>query len=348
MDSITQIVLGAAVGEAVLGKKVGNKAPLWGAVAGTIPDLDVLYGHFFLDPITSLIIHRGFSHSILFCILLSPILAWLVWKMYRKKDAGYKGWLSLFWWGLFTHPLLDCFTTWGTQLFWPWKFKVSLASIFVADPLYTVPFLLCVLIFLFIKRTSKWRRRINYIGIGLSSLYLIVTMFNKQAINKVFTEAVKRDKIEALKLKTSPAPLNNILWSASVETPDEYLYGYYSFFDDDQNIEWVRTSKNHQLIESIKDDPIVKKIERLTGGFYKVIPDGNNLLIKDARFVKSIGSDKISDHDFVFTYLLELNEDRSSVVNVDAVRAGASEEMDNMSELLSILWNRILGNSPNT
>ncbi len=36
MDSLTQIVLGASVGEAVLGKKVGNKAILWGAIAGTL------------------------------------------------------------------------------------------------------------------------------------------------------------------------------------------------------------------------------------------------------------------------------------------------------------------------
>ena len=43
MDSLTQIVLGAAVGEATLGRKVGNKALLWGAIAGTIPDLDVVY-----------------------------------------------------------------------------------------------------------------------------------------------------------------------------------------------------------------------------------------------------------------------------------------------------------------
>jgi len=43
MDSITQIVLGAAVGDAVLGKKIGNRAMVWGAIAGTIPDLDVLF-----------------------------------------------------------------------------------------------------------------------------------------------------------------------------------------------------------------------------------------------------------------------------------------------------------------
>ena len=45
MDSLTQIVLGAAVGEAVLGKKVGNKAMFYGAIAGTVPDLDLSLIH---------------------------------------------------------------------------------------------------------------------------------------------------------------------------------------------------------------------------------------------------------------------------------------------------------------
>ena len=46
MDSLTQIVLGAAVGEAVLGKKIGNWAIFWGAIAGTVPDLDVFLSYF--------------------------------------------------------------------------------------------------------------------------------------------------------------------------------------------------------------------------------------------------------------------------------------------------------------
>ena len=63
MDSLTQIVLGAAVGEAALGKKVGNKALLYGAIAGTIPDLDILSGYF-VDTVTALESHRGVTHSI--------------------------------------------------------------------------------------------------------------------------------------------------------------------------------------------------------------------------------------------------------------------------------------------
>ena len=41
MDSLTQLTFGAACGEAILGKKVGRMAIAWGAVLGTLPDLDV-------------------------------------------------------------------------------------------------------------------------------------------------------------------------------------------------------------------------------------------------------------------------------------------------------------------
>ena len=78
MDSLTQVVLGAAVGEAVLGKKIGNRAILWGAIGATIPDLDIVLKYFF-DEITAIQMHRGVSHSLVFAILISPFLdGWLI------------------------------------------------------------------------------------------------------------------------------------------------------------------------------------------------------------------------------------------------------------------------------
>ena len=79
MDSLTQIVLGGAVGELTLGRKIGNRAILWGAIAGTIPDLDVITSNF-VDDLTANEWHRGFSHSIFFCLVASPVFAWLVRK----------------------------------------------------------------------------------------------------------------------------------------------------------------------------------------------------------------------------------------------------------------------------
>ncbi|MFI1743234.1 metal-dependent hydrolase [Thalassobellus sediminis] len=85
MDSLTQIVLGAACGEAVLGKKAGNKALLFGAIGGTIPDLDVLVGGWLHgNEIDAMLFHRGFMHSILFSVLAAFLLGWLVYKLYNS------------------------------------------------------------------------------------------------------------------------------------------------------------------------------------------------------------------------------------------------------------------------
>lgn len=83
MDSLTQIVLGAACGELVLGRKIGNRALLIGGIAGTIPDLDVI-SNFFTDEITALSMHRGFTHSVLFSFLFAPLFAWLTLQFYRR------------------------------------------------------------------------------------------------------------------------------------------------------------------------------------------------------------------------------------------------------------------------
>lgn len=103
MDSITQATLGAAMGHAVLGEKMGNKAILIGAIAGTIPDLDI-FSRLFLDhQVYGLVYHRGITHSIIFTLLASPIFAWLSLKYYERgwnKKLGVQVTLAI-WWVLF-------------------------------------------------------------------------------------------------------------------------------------------------------------------------------------------------------------------------------------------------------
>ena len=86
MDSLTQIVLGAACGEAILGKKIGNKALLFGAIGGTIPDLDVFVGRLlYSNEIQAMAFHRGFMHSILFAVLGACFtFGWLTYKLYNS------------------------------------------------------------------------------------------------------------------------------------------------------------------------------------------------------------------------------------------------------------------------
>ena len=166
MDSLTQIVLGAAVGEVVLGKKVGNKAMLYGAIAGTIPDLDVLSSNF-TDTTRALELHRGFTHSVVFSMVFAPTFGWLVSRYEKFKE--FKGWSWLFFWAFVTHPLLDAHTTWGTQLFWPFDLRLAFKTIFVIDPLYTLPFLICVVLAMRRNRLDTKRRYYNRLGLALST-----------------------------------------------------------------------------------------------------------------------------------------------------------------------------------
>lgn len=216
MDSLTQIVLGAAVGEAALGKKVGNKALLYGAIAGTIPDLDV-FVRAFTDTITAVECHRGFSHSLIFSLLLAPVLGWLVNKLEPNCNLGWKPWSILFFLSLFTHPLLDAFTTWGTQIFWPFDVRIAFNSIFVIDPLYTLPFLICTIMVMFYKRESTTRRRINRVGLIWSTSYLLLTVLIKGIAHHEFTEALESQNIEYSQMSTRPSPMNTILWNANVD-----------------------------------------------------------------------------------------------------------------------------------
>ena len=132
MDSVTQIALGAAVSESVIGKKVGNKALLWGAIAGTLPDLDVFIP--FDDPIKDFTYHRSLTHSVFFLTLLTPALVWLITRIYPSTKPYRKQWMWAIWLVLVTHPILDCFTIYGTQILWPLtRFPVTWSTVALFD-----------------------------------------------------------------------------------------------------------------------------------------------------------------------------------------------------------------------
>lgn len=261
MDSLTQIVLGAACGEAVLGKKIGNKALLFGAIGGTIPDLDVFIGSLLHgNEIDAMLFHRGFMHSILFSVLAALVLGWLVHKLYnsgkRLGTTTQANWISLFFWSLFTHPILDCFTPYGTQLFAPFStYRVAFNNIAVADLIYTMPFLLCVIILMFFKRQSSKRRLWLRLGIGISSLYMLFTVFNKLYIDRVFQSSLTEKEVAYQRFSAQPSIFNNILWYGIAETEDNYQVAFYSLFDtSDQFSEWKIIPKKRLLDDKYKRD----------------------------------------------------------------------------------------------
>ncbi|GAB2760267.1 metal-dependent hydrolase [Salinimicrobium soli] len=333
MDSLTQIVLGAAVGEAVLGRKVGNKAMLYGAIAGTIPDLDALATQF-TDTITAIEVHRGFSHSIVFAALASPVFGYLISKIERKTGVGWKDWSLLMFWGLFTHPILDSFTTWGTQLFWPLDIRLAFKSVFVIDPLYTVPFLIFLILAMRQKRGSEKRSRYNRLGLLISSGYLVLGLILKANAGNNFVHSLERQAIFYNRIDTRPSPFNTVLWSANVEADDAYLLGYYSFFDEEM-IRFEVVPKNHDYLGRLKNDKNVQRLIDISKGWYTISEKDGVLYFNDLRFGRLNPSDP--DSNFAFSYRL--------IPEGDTIRAEEVEKRpDNAKKILSDLWERIKGN----
>ena len=333
MDSLTQIVLGASVGEAVLGKKVGNKAMLYGAIAGTIPDLDVV-SRYFVDTVTAIEWHRGVSHSVFFALLTAPIFGWLISRIERKSRAGWIDWSRLMFWGLFTHPILDAFTTWGTQLLWPFKTRLAFQNIFVIDPLYTLPFLVFVILAMRQKRTSPQRSSYNRMGLFVSSSYLLLTLILKGAAFRKIMDGLERQGIQYEAIDTRPAPFNTILWTANIDIGDAYLIGNYSFFDSG-DIEFSSYPKNRKLLGSSKSDDKVKRLAEIAEGWYTISEKNGTLLFNDLRFgLVSLDS---KETRFTFSYRLMETEDGLKVEETE--KSGRDAE-----KLLSALWGRMWGN----
>ena len=304
MDSITQIALGAAVGEAALGRRVGNLAPAWGAVLGTLPDLDILL-YPLLDPVNELAMHRSFSHSILFSVTAAPVFGWLLAHLHRGRGVPLVPWAWLAFLALFTHLALDSFTVYGTQVFWPFSaYPVSLDSIFVIDPAYTLPLALGVLLSLGRRRDGGRRLMPNRIGLALSTVYLAWTLVAKAVIEKEFRADLDNRGIIPERVMTNPAPFNTILWMGIAEAGDTLYVGLQGLFDAEKNDGLIAIPRNPALLAGHEEDRAVRRLAWFSKGWWALErrTDGS-VAWNDVRF----GRNDVflaPDGEFVFRFVL--------------------------------------------
>ena len=218
MDSLTQAVLGGAVGTAVAGKTLGRRAAAWGALAGTLPDLDIL-AYPFLDTAGELLVHRGVTHGLLFGLVVGPLLGGLAVRLGRRRaertgrgapDVPWRTWAALWTAALVTHPLLDVFTVYGTQLLAPFsKHPFAVGSVFIIDPFYTVP------LALFLAAAVVRRRpRIAAYGLAVGAAYLAWGMGAQSVVER------RAETLGAQRVLATPMPMQSLLWRVVAEEGD--------------------------------------------------------------------------------------------------------------------------------
>ncbi len=269
MDNITHAALGAAVGEVILGKKLGNKAAILGAVIANIPDLDMLFVPFF-DEVTQIGVHRGYSHSLLFCLLAALLFAYILNRIKWTALIPFRRlWLFSFV-ALLSHVLLDAFTSFGTQLFQPFTdWRVSLDAVNIIDLAYTLPLLTGVLLNLFLyKPTDKRRGFFNNLALIISSLYLVFTLANKQHIVDVFESELEAQNIPSFRLLTVPVGSGNLTWHGVAKDKTNLYIGKYSLLDP-KKVEFHSFPINEQLLTGL-DQRLVNRMKWYSKGYYTV------------------------------------------------------------------------------
>jgi inner membrane protein len=342
IDTFTQIALGAAVGEATLGRKIGNKAMLWGGICGTIPDLDVLANPF-LDGVTQLGFHRGFSHSLVFAILIAPLLGVLLSRLYRNLQVGWQSWGWLAFWAVITHPLLDLFTNYGTQLFLPFSnYPAALSSIFIIDPVYTLILTGAVLWARRLKADSPKRQKIIIYALLLSTAYLFTGLSIKLVVESRIRNSLEQREITFDRIYSNPAPLTIFLWQIIVDDGEGQWVTTYSVFDGDEISPFQYVPKNRQLIEPYLNQPAIQKLMWFSRGYYHVKKVDNRLIFCDLRFGRS--DFFLSDSgDYVFQFqLIQSPEMPEKIVDISRMRP----QIEISGKKIAILFQRVVGIKP--
>lgn len=327
MDSLTHTVLGACLGEAIAGKKLGKKAMLIGALANNLPDIDVITS-LWTNPAHELLVHRGITHSILFALITSPLLAYAFLKAFKNYDVSFKRWLVLIGSGLFIHILMDAFTTYGTGWFEPFShYRVSFNTLFILDPFLSISMIIGSVVLLIVKRNAyPQRKRIAYTALGITFLYLLTTIFIKLHVNTIIEKDLTAKNISHQEFMATPTPMNNILWYSAVKSGDNFYVGYYSIFDKNQTLKWEFFEKKDSLLAPIKNSEEVKYLMQFSKNYYCISKQDSILNFSDIRFGQ-IGGWYIPQAPFVFNFNLQLKKGNQLSLQQGRFKSVSSKEI---------------------
>jgi inner membrane protein len=338
MDSITQAALGAALGETILARRLGNKAILWGAAIGTLPDLDVL-AFPWLDAVERLQWHRGLSHSFAILLGLTPLLTWLMRRIHRADLRDCRGHVAWFVFAnLVTHVLIDCFNVYGTQVLEPFApHRVWFGNMFIIDPLFTLPLLLPLLLVLRSRPGSRWRTWLPRAGMLAAALYVSASFLLQQQANDRFAAAIEAQGIPARQWHSSAAPLTTLYWRCLVDAGDEFWVTFVSVLDPpDRPLLWNRIPRNEHLLGGHADSRAVEAIEWFSEGYWAAERNAaGELVLHDLRFGDTDAGRQV-EHPRSWAFQFVVSSDGQTVRR-------ESGTIHDLRGTLAHVWRRALG-----
>jgi inner membrane protein len=291
MDSVTQFALGASIGTAVLGRRLGlRKAALTGGLLATLPDLDVFWPE--ADPVERFVSHRSATHSLIVHCLVTPLLGeGLRRTIAPLKNLPWKQGCLLAWGVVFlcltTHALLDATTIYGTQLLWPLnRVPYAIGSMFIIDPLYTLPLLIMTVWALCLKQGHPAFTRWLKVSLIVSTLYLGWSIVAQQWMEDRGREILADAGLAHSQLIATPTPFNSLLWRVIAIDNERYYNIYLPAFADANGaaIYQQRRLSPGCWLAQVKDPAAsVHKLARFSRGYFSLTAQGKDLIYADLR-----------------------------------------------------------------
>lgn len=284
MDSLSQIVLGASVAAIAVPRHHRRAALIAGAALGTLPDLDSFPIALFTDdPVALMTWHRSVSHS----LFVLPLLGWAIWWWFKRRGKRVaeapRGWFWAIQLALVTHPLLDAFTVYGTQLWWPLHPPPAMwSSVFIIDPLYTVWLLIGVVVAAIAGAKPLAGKALAF-GLALSSAYLGWSLLAKSLVEREAERALAAMGLADAPRFSVPMPLNTLLWRVVAMTPDGYVEGFRSLAADRGSMRFIHHTSDVAALEAARDLPAVRRLSWFNHGFQKAEVMDGELVLSDLR-----------------------------------------------------------------
>lgn len=276
---------------------------LTGALAQSVPDIDFI-ASFWMEPTENLLAHRGFTHSLLFVVLVSPFLALLAERWHRPHDVPTGKWIWFFAVEGMVHILLDGFNVYGVGWLEPFSnHRFSFNTIFVADPLFSAGPAIAFLLLLRSGKRRKGRKIWAMAGLFTAAAYLTYTVGNKLYVDKMVKRMLKREKIAYDDYFSTPTPLNNWLWYVVIRERDGYYIAYHSVFDTVRELSLHYFPRQDSLLEAVSDQESLQHLIRFSKGYYTLEKEDGKLVFNDIRFGQIIGWVDPQEK-FVFHYYL--------------------------------------------
>lgn len=338
MDSVSHILVGGAIGEATLGRKAGFRAMAWGAAISVLPDIDVAIGQF-MSEIDELVFHRGWTHSLIFLVVMTPLIGSLISKFHSNLDIPPWRWILLVGLSLSSHIFLDLCTSYGTQVLLPFNDTAfAWSTIAIIDPVFTLPYLVAIPFIIRYRHNLKNRRLTSLIVLIVSFLYLGLTFINKAHVERQFHSALDQQDVSYDETIVKPILFSNLLWRGIARQDDSYVAGFYALPDERPFNQLYELEGNHHLAEKIEPYETFQQIRWITEGYYSIHAENDSLFLNDLRFGR-MGEWEDRSSPYTFSYYLDDYGAPPDSMRID--RVDLEFEGDRDRQLLRSMINRI-------